>query len=164
MAENGAVVSMSHPPEAIMRVMNPALRLFLRTPLGAGPLRDFMVLNVTGRKSGRRYSIPVSAHVVDGTLYALAGSTWAVNFRGGAPVDVVHGGRTTAMRGDLIEHRAAVAELFRRCAEGYGVKRAQRMMGLRFRDPRLPTLEEFSAAVDENHLVAIRFTRDTDGR
>lgn len=164
MAEHTAAVSMSHPPEAIMRVMNSALRLLLRTPLGAGPLRYFMVLNFVGRKSGRGYSIPVSAHVLDGTLYALAGSTWKLNFRGGGPVHVVRGGTTTAMRGDLIEDRAAVAELFLRCAEGYGVKRAQRIMGLKFRDGRLPTLEEFSQAVDENNWVAIRFTRDPDRR
>jgi hypothetical protein len=32
-------------------------------------------------------------------------------------------------------------------------------MGLKFRDPRVPTLEEFRQAVDSNGLVAIRFTR-----
>ncbi len=70
-----------------MRVMNSALRHLLGTPVGRA-LKDFMVLDVTGRKSGRRFSIPVSAHVIDGQLYALAGSLWAVNFRGGAPAQV----------------------------------------------------------------------------
>jgi hypothetical protein len=31
-------------------------------------------------------------------------------------------------------------------------------MGLKFRDPRIPTLEEFTEAVDANHLTAIRLT------
>ena len=56
------------------------------------------------------------------------------------------------------EDPVAVAELFHRCATGYGVSRAQRMMGVKFRDPRVPTLEEFRAAVVENNFVAIRFT------
>ena len=140
-----------------MRVMNPALRYLLRTPLG-GPLRGFMVLNFAGRKTGRPYSIPVSAHRIDGTLYALAGAPWKLNFRGGAPAEVVYGGQTRPMRGELIEDGAVVAELFHRCASEYGASRAQRLMGLKFRDPRVPTVGEFRDAVDDNKLVAIRFT------
>jgi hypothetical protein len=158
MTEPTAAVVPSHPPEPVMRVMNPALRYLLPTPLGRGPLKDFMVVNFAGRKSGRRYSVPVSAHLIDGQLYALAGATWKLNFRGGGPAEVVHAGKSTAMRGELIEDGAVVADLFHRCATHYGAKKAQRMMGVKFRDPRMPTLEEFRAAVDENQLVAIRFT------
>ena len=140
-----------------MRVMNGALRRLVGTPVGKA-LGDFMVLNVTGRKSGRRFSIPVSAHVIDGQLYALAGSLWAVNFRGGAPAQVVHNGTTRTMRGELIEDGAEVAQLFHRCATDYGPRKAQRAMGLKFRDPRVPTLEEFRQAVAANGFVAIRFT------
>lgn len=164
MAEQAAAVVASHPPEPVMRVMNRALRYLLPTPLGRGPLKDFMVLNFTGRKSGRPYSIPVSAHLIDGVLYALAGSTWKLNFRGGGPAQVVHGGRTRPMRGELIEDPAAVADLFHRCATGYGPGRAQRLMGVKFRDPRTPTVDEFREAVDANDFVAIRFTLPPDGR
>ena len=52
------------------------------------------------------------------------------------------------MRGELIQDRAVVSDLFLRCAESYGVQRAQRMMGLKFRDRRIPTLDEFAEAVD----------------
>ena len=45
--------------------------------------------------------------------------------------------------GELIEDRSVAAELYRRYAESYGVKGAQRMMGLKFRDPRIPALEDF---------------------
>lgn len=155
MADHSVAVIPSHPPQVVMRVMNSALRHLLGTPVGRA-LKDFMVLEVTGRKSGRRFSIPVSAHVIDGQLYALAGSLWAMNFRGGAPTQVVHNGRTTTMRGELVEDGAEVAELFHRCAVGYGPRKAQRSMGLKFRDSRVPTLEEFRQAVDENGFVAIR--------
>lgn len=158
MAEQSAAVIPSHPPEPIMKLMNPLLRYGLRTPLAGGARKQFMVLNFTGRKSGRQFSIPVTAHVLDGQLYALAGATWKVNFRGGAPADVLYDGKTTAMRGELIEDGAVVADLFHRCATGYGASRAQRIMGVKFRDAGLPTLEQFRQAVDENKLVAIRFT------
>ena len=62
------------------------------------------------------------------------------------------------MHGELIEDPPAVAALSRRSAEHYGVKTAQRMMGLKFRDQRIPTVEEFTEAAKANHLGAIRFT------
>jgi hypothetical protein len=158
MAEQSAAVIPSHPPEPVMKVMNPVLRYVLRTPLAGGARKQFMVLNFEGRKSGRQFSIPVSAHEIDGQLYALAGATWKVNFRGGGPAEVLYDGKSRTMRGELIEDGAVVADLFHRCATGYGASRAQRMMGLKFRDDRMPTLEDFRAAVDENKLVAIRFT------
>src|SRR4051794_21368801 len=41
------------PPLALVRMMNPVLRLLLRTPL-ARALRPFALLEFTGRRSGRR--------------------------------------------------------------------------------------------------------------
>jgi hypothetical protein len=136
--------------------MNPVMRLLLRTPL-AGPMRQqMMVVNVTGRKTGRRYSIPVSAHRIDNTLYAITSAPWKNNFRDGATAEVLHKGKTTTVRGELITDSAAVADLARRCAESYGIKRAQTMLGLKFRDQRIPTLDEFTEAAERDHLAAIR--------
>ncbi len=104
--------------------------------------------------------MPVSAHQIDGDLYALIGSVWKLNFRGGAPASVLYDGRETTMRGGaLIEDREQTVSLFHRCASAYGPKRAQRMMGgLRFREDRIPSVEEFREAVEVNKLAAIRFT------
>jgi len=141
-----------------MRAVNPLMRYLLRTPLAGGLRKQFMVLSFKGRKTGREFVVPVSAHHIDGDLYALIGSVWKVNFRGGAPASVLYEGHSKAMRGELVEDRALTADLFHRCAQGYGVKRAQRMMGLQFRDDRIPTSEEFTEAIDVNKLAAIRFT------
>jgi len=62
------------------------------------------------------------------------------------------------MHGELIQDRSVVAGLYRRCTESYGVKGAQPRMGLKFRDQRIPTLEEFAEAVEQNQLAAIRLT------
>ena len=142
----------------MMRVANPIMRLLLRTPFAGSARKQFMVVTVRGRKSGRQFTIPLSAHRVDNTLYALTDARWKYNFRDGARAEVLHDGRTTTMRGELIEDHATVAYLYHRCAESYGVARAQRMMGLKFRDARIPTLEEFTAAAHREHLAAIRLT------
>lgn len=161
MAEQSPAVFVSHPPEAVLRFVNPALKFLLGTPL-AGPARkQLMVLGFKGRKTGNQYSIPVSAHHIDNQLYALAGAAWTRNFRNGAAAEVLHDGKKTAMRGELIEDPAVFAELAHRAAEAeaYGVKRAQRMMGLGFRDQRIPTLDEFKEAAEREHLVAVKLTR-----
>lgn len=140
-----------------MRAVNPLMRFLLRTPLAGGLRKQFMVLSFKGRKTGREFAIPVSAHWIDGDLYALVEAGWKVNFRGGAPASVLVDGSSRSMRGELVEDPAVTADLFHRCSSAYGVKRAQRMMGLRFRDGRIPTLEEFAEAVKVNKLAAIRF-------
>jgi hypothetical protein len=158
MAEQSPAVFGAHPPERLLRAVNPALKFLLRTPLAGSARKQLMVLSFRGRKSGNPYSIPVSAHQVGDQLYALAGAAWTKNFRNGAPAQVVHDGKTMAMHGELIEDPAVVAELFHRVAEMYGVKRAQRMMGLSFRDDRIPSVEEFKEAAEREHFVAVKLT------
>lgn len=158
MAEQHYAIDAGHPPSAVLRVINPMLGFLLRTPLAGAARKQLMVLRFTGRKTGRPFTLPVSAHVIDGQLYALTGAPWKQNFRGGAPARVVYDGQTTAMRGELITDRAVVSDLFLRCAQSYGVRRAQRMIGLKFRDQRMPTREEFAEAVNRMHLGAVRLT------
>jgi hypothetical protein len=158
MTEQTPAVTGSHPPERLLRAVNPLLKSLLRTPL-AGPMRkQLMVLSFTGRKSGNQYSVPVSAHFVDNQLYALAGTAWTKNFRGGRPVEVLHNGKTTKMNGELIVDPAVVSDLSHRLADSYGVKQAQRMMGLAFRDQRIPTVEEFKEAAEREGIVAVKLT------
>jgi hypothetical protein len=158
MPEQSAAVTISHPPAAMLRLVNPIMRSLLRTPVAGGARDQMMVVSFTGRKSGRRYSIPLSAHRIDNSLYALTSAPWKLNFRDGANAEVLLSGKTTAMRGELIQDPAVVADLAHRCAESYGAKRAQRSMGLNFRDQRVPTLEEFTEAAEREHMAAIRLT------
>ena len=135
MTDQLPAVSIAHPPEGLLRAVNPAVKFLLGTPLGGSLRRQMMVLNFTGRKSGRQYSVPVGAHRLDTALYALASAGWTANFRDGADADLSH-----------------------RAAESYGAKTAQRMMGLKFRDNRVPTLEEFTEAAQRDGMRAVKFT------
>ena len=158
MTEQSPAVTISHPPDRLLRAVNPAVKFLLGTPLGGSMRRQMMVLNFTGRKSGRQYSVPVSAHQLDNTLYALASAGWTANFRDGANAEVVWDGKRTTMRGELIRDPATVAGLSHRAAESYGAKRAQRIMGLKFRDDRVPTLAEFTEAAQREGMRAVKFT------
>jgi hypothetical protein len=117
-----------------------------------------MVVSFTGRKSGRKFSIPVSAHHLDGGLYVILEAAWKHNFRGGAPVEVTHAGKTTRMRGELITDTATVADLAHRIAANYGAKKAQQTMGLRFGGDTVPSLADFTEATTRLKIAAIRLT------
>ncbi|WP_158015457.1 hypothetical protein [Mycobacterium basiliense] len=158
MAAQSHAVDVGHPPSAVLRVVNPMLGFLLGTPLAGSLRKQLMMLDFAGRKSGRRFSLPVSAHLIDNDLYALTGAPWKHNFRGGATAQVRYDGRATSMRGDLIQDKDVVCDLYLRCAQSYDLKHAQRMMGLKFRDQRMPTREEFAEAVDRLHLAAIKLT------
>ena len=109
MAEQTAAIDAAHPPEVILGTLNPILRRALRTSLG-GRIKEFMLVNFTGRKSGRRFSVPVSAHLLDGNLYVVLEAQWKYNFRDGADAEVYHLGKRATMHGQLITDAPAVVD------------------------------------------------------
>ena len=161
MAEQSHAITLAHPPAAALRVINPVFRLLLRTPL-RGPMgKELMVVSFTGRKTGRHYAIPLSAHHIDDNLYAITGARWKNNFRDGATARVLHDGKTATVRGELIDDDATVASLAHRLSLAYGAKRAQRSLGVKFRDQQVPSLADFAETVRREHLAAIQFTQAT---
>lgn len=57
------------PPPAVFRLVNPLMKLLLRSPLHGLVSKRLMLLTMTGRKSGKQYSIPVGYTQVAETLY-----------------------------------------------------------------------------------------------
>jgi hypothetical protein len=104
------VTRMRRPPDVAYKVINPIIGLLLRSPLH-GPLGErLLLLEYTGRRSGKRFRIPV-AYVREGKKLLLATeSRWKANFRGGAPVKVwLDGGRRPAFA-ELIDDAAETAD------------------------------------------------------
>ncbi|HMQ30182.1 MAG TPA: hypothetical protein PKD53_05610 [Chloroflexaceae bacterium] len=121
-------------PKWAYAVVNPTMKLILRSPLHGGLSGALMVLMFEGRKSGRRYEIPVGYQEEGGKLYTFSHSAWGKNFAGGAPVAL-------RLRGDLVRATARVvhdpaltAQLIERMASERGAQMAERM-GLLGRGP-----------------------------
>ena len=116
MAET-ATERMRRPPDAAYKVINPLLGLLLRSPLH-GPIgKRLLLLEYTGRKSGRQFRLPV-AYVREGHELLLATqSGWKANFRGGAPVRVWLEGERRPAFAELIEDDAGVTDAFRRMVQ-----------------------------------------------
>ena len=84
------------------KLYNPIVIWLLRSPLHSLMDKHTMLITVTGRKSGKRYTFPVS-YIRDGeTLQVISqrDHTWWKNLQGGAEVTVFLQGRTLQARGE----------------------------------------------------------------
>ena len=66
------------------------------------------------------------------------------------------------MRGELLDDPQTVAPLHARAIDHFGVKRAQRMLGLKIHTPATPATEALTEAAGRYHLSAIRLTVKPD--
>jgi hypothetical protein len=68
-------------------------RLILLSPLHRLLSRHFLVLAFRGRKTGRRYELPVAYVRREGGVIMTTDSRWWRNLQGGAPVELTIAGR-----------------------------------------------------------------------
>ena len=99
---------------AVLRVLNPLIKVILRSPLHWPLSRWFAVLSWTGRKSGRQYSTPIS-YVMDGAnVYVTTGDRWWHNVERGRSVGLRLRGRQRRATATPITDRDASLEAHRR--------------------------------------------------
>lgn len=117
------------PSDRVLKLANPFIRLLLRSPLH-GLLSDaLLLLTYTGRKSGKRYTIPVGYSREGDVVTLFTYHVWWKNLRGGAPVQVEiqrvrHTGRAEAISDDAVATAAQLGACLRghpTLAKGFGV-------------------------------------------
>jgi hypothetical protein len=151
-------ISRRTPPRRLINFMNPAVHAVLRSPLHAALDRSMLVLHVIGRKTGRRYDIPVGYVDLDGHLLVVTQRIWRANLRGGADIEVTYSGRRQTMHADLDEYPTPVAATLHRAIERIGWQGAQRHLGLRIHVGRMPSRAELEAAARQYHMAALMLT------
>ncbi len=99
--------------------LNPLIAGILRSPLHFLLSFGLMLITVTGRRSGRSYTIPVGYRRVDGGLVVMVSRArrkqWWRNYREPSPVALRLRGREVLGRAALV---APASDEFRRYAEG----------------------------------------------
>ncbi len=114
-------------PKVAYTIANPVLIFLLRSPLHTLVSRSLMVLIFQGRKSGKRYTIPVGYVERGNHLFVFSHGAWSNNFRDGATVGVRLRGKTVRGRAQLLHDRARIADVVRLLIEKHGEAMAQRM-------------------------------------
>ena len=140
--------------DALTRIGNVFIRPLLRSRAGRG-MHELALLSFSGRRSGKRYDVPVAYHELDGNGIVLTRSRWRVNFRGGADVEVTQEGRRRPMRAELIEDPDEVADVYAGLLERYGIEKPTKI-GLRISGDRIPNHEEIRAAVVAGQRTIVR--------
>lgn len=130
---NAPPIGMSEREKRVYRLLNPFVARVLRSPAHAVLSRRVMLLTFTGRRSGRRYTVPISYLRLGETIVGFTSSGWSAwwpNLRGGASVQVRLAGRRRSGSAEAItDDRERVATWldafvreFPRTAPRYGVE------------------------------------------
>jgi len=80
----------------VPRIVNVLVKLILRSPLHGLMSKNRMLLTFKGRKSGKRYTTPVSYLHEGESIVCFTDSSWWKNLRGGAPIRICLTGRDVA--------------------------------------------------------------------
>ena len=92
---------------------NNFVKFFLRTPLHVF-MGDTMLITVTGRKTGKKYTTPVGYYRSDGNLWVLSSRdrTWWRNVRDGAEVWLrLHGKEATGFAEAVLDEDAVAGQI-----------------------------------------------------
>ena len=142
-----------HPPDRLMRLVNPLMRRLIARGIAGNQL---LLLHYAGRRTGRHYDVPAGYHVVDGVPLVLTGSRWRHNFSGGRDAEVTLRGQRRRARVLLVDDPQTVAALYDRLIDQYGLKQAQRRFGFRLNVQRRPTRDELRDMIERSGLSIVR--------
>jgi hypothetical protein len=87
------------------RLRNPFVKVLLRSPLHGVMSKHLLLITMTGRKSGKVYTIPVSYHREGAVLHIISWwyRQWRRNLRGGVPVMLRLQGHDLQGGGNVLE-------------------------------------------------------------
>ncbi len=92
--------------ELLFKIINPVMKLILRSPLHSMISKRIMIITFTGRKSGREYSTPVSYFREGDRVVCFTHGPWWRNIGGGSEVKLRilgedHTGHAVAITDDV---------------------------------------------------------------
>jgi len=100
------------PIPTFVPVFNRLLGPLLRSPLHRVISGRLLVLSLSGRKSGKRYTVTISYVAHEGRLLIGTQRPWSKNLAGGTPVEVRLRGKDRTGTADLVTGEAEVAALY----------------------------------------------------
>jgi deazaflavin-dependent oxidoreductase (nitroreductase family) len=134
----------------VLRFVNPVVRGLLRSRLHPLVSKNLMLLTVTGRKSGRDYTMPVTRHEQpDGTLVVSSAGGWRHNLRTGADVRVTLDGRERTAHVALEEDPVRATEVFKGLLERTGT----RAVGVKVNVDHAPTFDELKPVLAQRVIA-----------
>jgi hypothetical protein len=139
---------------AFKYLVNPFMKVILRSPAHGLVSNNLLLLTFRGRKSGQTYTTPVGYTEEEDKLYLLTASPWWRNLRDGAPVTVLLRGESRRAYATSEDDAEAVVRLLARELAAHGAGYLRRRYRIDFaRDT--PDLAQLTAAVGGRVLITI---------
>jgi deazaflavin-dependent oxidoreductase (nitroreductase family) len=142
------------------KIVNPFMKLILRSPLHRWMSAAVLLITYRGRKSGKEYSLPVQ-YVQDGNhIYIVPGfaekKTWWRNLKGGADVQVTLKGQTKLGRGILLERGTDAEEI----VKAFGLYLRQfppsaKMYNVRIEENGQPNPDDLAKAAEDILIIRV---------
>ncbi|MGF1507448.1 MAG: nitroreductase/quinone reductase family protein [Anaerolineae bacterium] len=142
------------PPWMFTYIVNPLMRLILRSPLHGMVSERLLLLTYTGHKSGKKYTIPVGYTRENGTLYVLTHSPWWRNFQQPAEVRVRLQGEMIGGTAEVVSDIEAVIGYIR-SEMARDPEMSARRFGLELEEGEHPDRSQLETAARGGHLIAI---------
>ena len=140
--------------QPLIKAANPLIAALLRSPLHPLLSSRLLVLRFRGRKSGRRFSIPVSYERQGATLLIYTRHGWWKNLRGGVPVEVVLQGRLVEAYAEAVTDPAQVTAAVTAFIAAHGPAQAWQI-AMALAPDRVPTPATLAAAAQGLVLVRV---------
>lgn len=138
---------------------NDFVKFFLRTPLRAF-MGNTMLITVTGKKTGRKYSTPVSFYRNEGWLWVITSRdrTWWRNVKNGAPVSILVNGQASGGYAEAeLDEKAVGLHL---CDYVQRMPMAARSLGIRMENKKP---NPFDVAKVSKDRLFVKIKPDTTG-
>jgi hypothetical protein len=139
------------PPKALFAVLNPIFKTLIRSPLHGVASKSLMTMTITGRKSGKRYVVPIGYTQIGDTIYCGTKGGWYKNLRGGAPVILWLRGRDVPATARAIEEQEGLMAAYRAF-----LPKAQHyagILGVRVDEQGEPNAQDVASARADGHVV-----------
>ncbi|MEU0540416.1 grhN [Nocardia sp. NPDC005978] len=136
-------VRLAPPPPALMRMINPFVRRILADPRLGRRIDLQVLLECTGRITGRTLRIPVCLHTIDGVPTVFTERPWRLNFTDPAPVTITRHGQVRAGHAVLLHPTPLELGAALRQALDHGATPFE--LGLKVSRGHEPTVEDLSA-------------------
>ena len=124
-------------PKWAYKIANPVMGALLRSPLHRLLSNGLMLLSFQGRKTGKRFTIPVGYLQQGNRLYIFSHSGWWKNLLG-RPVTVRLRGKDVRGIARRLEDKQAIADIVRMAVAQRGETMSRRLGLLEYADPDRP--------------------------
>ena len=149
------------PSDRVLHAINPFVAGILRSPFHRLLSRQLMLLTYTGRKTGKRYTIPVG-YARDGqALLVFSSHPWWRNLGDGTPVEVLLQGRRFAGTAVPLKDPAVVMAAVEQTITSYGRKGASWRIGIALDATTSPSRAEIAQVMADRAVIRVTMRAPT---